>query len=211
MRKIILLFIFIILCCSPAAFAKKAKTAAPTGNGYVGTLPDLNERFQTPGVKESEPSFDYKDNFNDQNDIKPAPKNNPAFVNIIMKTDKSSQYINDLTYLISIIESLQTVVEDSSNVQKFNAKAYFLKTNVDYFRDKYKNRAEGSYLSFKKVMQLNTHVQAIAQLRLEKETYTPYVTANQSGNVFSQNNVDNQLNYLLDEIKNTLVVLKQDK
>lgn len=212
MKKILILLL-ILFCCMPAAFAnifaKKPQTALPGNSGYVGTLPNLKDSSQKSEIEEAKPVFEYQNGFNDPNEIKPAPRNNPAFVNIIMKKDKTSQYINDLNYIISIVENLQTTVEDKDNVQKFNAQSYFLKENVKYFRDKYKNKAEESYISFKKLMQLNTHVQAIAQLRLESEAYSPYVAAEGSGNMFTQNNINNQLDYLLKEIKDTLVVLKE--
>lgn len=209
------LFLIVLLGCfvlpqSVFAFGKK-NSAAIENKGYIGTLPDVTQRFPSSVPKESTPEFQYKDGFNNQDDIKPAPRDNPAFVNIIIKRDKTSQYINDLNSIIAIIEKLEDLIEDSGNVQKFNSESYFLKANVDYFRDKYKNSAEGSYISFKKLMQLNTHVQTVAQLRLERESYSPYVTAAQSGNMFTQNNIENQISYLLDDIKSTLVVLKEAK
>jgi len=183
----------------------------PENSGYVGNLPDLSKSFQGSQPAEARPGFDYQDGFNSQDEIKPAPRNNPAFVNIILKRDKTSQYINDLNSIILIIEKLEDSIEDQVNVQVFNAQAYYLKANVDFFRDKYANKAEESYLSFRKVMELNTHVQTIAQLRQEREVYSPYLTSAQSGNIFSKNNINNQLDYLLSEIKDTLIVLKQDK
>ena len=212
MKKILVLFLFVIFLCPQNVFAKKKEAAdTPKNNGYVGTLPDLNNGSQSSLEEDVQPSFEYQDGFNDPNAIKPIPRNNPAFINIIMKQDKSSQYINDLNEIIGIIENLQTVVEQDGNVQVFNAKASFLKENVEYFRDKYQNKSEESYVSFKKLMQLNTHTQAVAQLRSTSEAYSPYVTAEGSGNTFSQNNINLQLDYLLDDIKKTLVVLKETR
>lgn len=210
MKKIFTLFL-ILFCFSSAAFAKKAKLTIPAGSGYVGSLPDVEERFKKTQEEKAQSTFEYEDAFNDKNNLKPAPRDNPAFVNIIMKKDKTSQYVNDLNEIISIIETLQTSVEEKDNIQKFNAKSYFLKENVEYFRDKYKNKAEESYISYRKLMQLNTHVQSVSNLRRESEVYSPYVTAEQSGNVFSQNSINNQLDYLLKEIKTTLVILKEAK
>lgn len=215
MRKIFSLILFLFCLASPAfagIFEKKpAKLVIPQGSGYVGTLPNIESGFPQSQTQEAAPAFEYKDGFNDPYSIKPIPRDNPSFVNIIMKKDKTSAYINDLNYIISIIEDLQTDIEDSQNVQKFNAESYFLKENVEYFRDKYKNKAEESYISYRKLLQLNTHVQTIAQLRLESEAYSPYVTAQGSGNMFTSNNIDNQLDYLLKDIKSTLVVLKQTR
>ncbi len=211
MKKFLSIFLIIFCLSLPALAKKKGKAANLEKAGYAGTLPNLEERFQNSIEKELQPAFEYQDGFNDPNEIKPIPRNNPAFVNIIMKKDKTSKYINDLNELISIIEKLQTSIENKDNIQKFNAKAYFLKENVEYFRDKYKNKSEQSFISYKKVMQLNTHVQAVSQLRIESETYSPYITAEESGNAFSRNNIDNQLDYLLDDIKKTLVMLKETR
>lgn len=211
MKKIAILVFILILSSSQCVFAKKEKVVIPKDAGYVGILPNLEERFQSTQEIEAKPSFEYEEGFNDPNAIKPIPRNNPAFVNIIMKKDKTSKYLNDLNEIIPIIESLQTVIEDKSNVQIFNAKSYYLKENVEYFRDKYKNKSEESFISYKKLMELNAQVQTIAQLRLDSEVYTPYVTASGSGNLFSKNTIDVQLEYLLENIQKTLVVLKETR
>lgn len=211
MKRILVLFL-ILFCFSLPVFAKKKDSIViPEGSGYVGTLPNLEERFKSSPIEESQPTFEYKDGFNNPNSIKPTPRDNPAFINIILKKDKTSQYINDLNSIIPMIERLQTIIETDGNVQKFNAQAYFVKENVEYFRNKYKDKAEQSYVSYKKLMQLNTHVQAVSQLRLESEIYSPYVTSEQSGNSFTDNNINSQLDYLLDDIKEALVVLKETK
>lgn len=179
--------------------------------GYEGTLPDLEEHFRPFQKKDDMPLFEYENGFNDLNEMKPIPRDNPAFINIIMKKDKSSQYLNDLNEIIGIIEKLEKVVEKHEDIQVFNAKAYYLGISVDYFRDKYKNKPEATFSSFKALMQLNTQVQTIFKLRQEKEEYSPYVTAASSGNMFSDNNIELQLEYLLDNIKKTLIILKETR
>lgn len=217
MKKILVLFLFSILLCSQSAFAKgkqalgKEVMVVPESSGYVGTLPNLESKFKNTQTEEAKAPYDYEDGFDDKDDIKPAPRNNPAFVNIIMKKDKSSQYINDLNEIITILSQLETTIENKDSLQLFSAKSNYLKQNVEYFRDKYKNRAEGSYLSFEKVMQVNTHVQAVSQLRQEKEIYSPYITSDKNGNAFSQHNINTQLDYLLENVKHSIVVLKEAK
>ena len=217
MRKIFLLALIICTAngCFDLVFAKARTTpkskipAISVDGGYVGTLPDVQERFQKSQPKVSVPMFESVDGFNDQNQLKPVPRNNPAFVNIILKTDKTSQYINDVSDIIPIVEKVGRCIEDGQDVQKFNAASYFLKENVEYFRDKYENRSEGSYISFRKLMQLNLHIQTIAQLRAEGEIYSPYLAYTDKGYIFSPNNVNQQLDYLLKEIQDTLIVLRE--
>lgn len=210
MKKILALII-ISLCFTPCTFAKKVHVNVPENSGYVGSLPNINEGGQKIEQQGSKPGFEYKDGFNDNDNIKPVPRDNPAFINIIMKKDKTSQYVNDLNSIITIVQNLQDCMENDPSVQKFNAESFVLKKNVEYFRDKYKNKPEESYISFRKVMQLNTHVQALSQLRLEREVYSPYLTEGKSGNAFSNNNINQQLDYLLKEVQDTLVVLKEAK
>lgn len=208
MKKIFLLLLLIIFACPQAILAKTQTSSIPENSGYVGTLPDLESRFKKSSEETSIPAFETESGFNDKDDIKPAPRNNPAFVNIIVKKDKTSQYINDLNGLILILQQLENTMETKDSLQLFSAKSYYFKENVEYFRDKYSNRAEGSYPSFKKVMQINTHIQAVSQLRQEKEVYSPYITSDSNGNAFSQNNITQQMSYLLDDIKSTIVLLK---
>lgn len=217
MKRVLTLFIIFLAMCNQFSFAKKEKDAQKEEfpakmsetQGYTGTLPNLEERFKIYQTEEAKPIFEYKEGFNNPNEIKPVPRNNPAFINIIMKQDKSSQYLNDLNDIIDILDKLETIIENKGSVQVFNSKAFYLDKNVEYFRNKYKNKAESSFISFKDLMQLNTQVQAIAQLRLESELYSPYVTADSSGNTFSKNNINVQLDYLLTNLKKTMVTLKE--
>lgn len=204
--KKILIFLTLILLCTQPVFSK---TRIHPEGGYVGSLPDVTERFKKTDTQEAAPIFDSVDGFNNQNQLKPVPRNNPAFVNIIIKKDKTSQYVNDINSVIPIIDKIDKCIEDKENIQKFNAAAYYLKENVEFIRDKYQNKSESSYISFKKLMQLNMHVQAVVQLRTEKEAYSPYLAYSGSGYIYNSNNVNQQLEYLQKEIAETLMILKQ--
>lgn len=179
--------------------------------GYSGNLPNIPSHFQMYQEQEAEPTFEVDENFNDPYKIKPIPRDNPSFINIILKQDKSSQYINELNELISIIEKIQKTIEDEASLQVFAARAFNLDKYVEFFRNKYQNKPESSYASYKKVMQLNSEVQALAALRREKEVYSPYIVSSSNGNVFSENNINLQTEYLMENIKSTLIILKEAK
>lgn len=210
MKKIFLL-VLILLCAHPAFAKGKIKGPPSMVSGYVGSLPNPTERFQKSKPESAPPVFNSVDGFNNQNELKPVPRSNPAFVNIILKKDKTSSYINDLNYIIPIIEKIQKDIDDSGSVQKFCAEANYLKENVDYLRDKYKNKPEGSYISFKKLMQLNLDVQTVSQLRKESAIYNPYVAYSGNGRVYSSNSINQQMEYLQKNIETTLFILKEAK
>lgn len=200
-----------VLICAQSVFAKTKPTPISPEGGYVGNLPDVVERFQKSLPTQAAPLFDSVDGFNDKNQLKPVPRDNPAFVNIILKKDKTAQYINDLNYIIPIIEKLATIIETNGDIQKFSAQSYFLKENVEYIYDKYDKKSESSYLSFKMLLRLNMQVQTVTLLRTESATYSPYLAYGEKGYIYNSNNIDQQLDYLLKQINDTLVVLKEAK
>lgn len=209
--KRIFILILVLLCAQNAQYslaAARKEVPNPEG-GYVGTLPNVTEGFQKSQPATAKPMFDSVDGFNDRVQIKPAPRNNPAFVNIILKKDRTSQYINDINYVIPIIEKIEKIIETKGDIQKFSAEAYFLKENVEYLRDKYQNKSEANYISFKRLMQLNMQIQSISLLRTEGEAYSPYLSYTQNGYIFSPNNINQQLEYLDKEIETTLIILKE--
>ena len=104
-RLALVLFMFLLVCpCADSfSFGKKDKipkseTTEPVeipeydnyGHGYVGTLPDISGSFSSPEPDGVKPEYEKTKNFNSSNELKPVPRDNPAFVNIILKTDKTS-------------------------------------------------------------------------------------------------------------------------
>lgn len=218
MRKLLVLGLILTLsceCCYAWGFKKSPKTAEPVtestseGKGYVGTLPDVSKSFQTSEPKSAKPMFEKTKDFNSSQEVKPVPRDNPAFVNIMLKTDKTSPYLNDLNEILPQLEKLLVCIENNDNVQKFNAKAYFFNKTVDYLRNKYEGKPESSYISFQKLLELSSHTQSIATLRAEAEKYRPYLAYTGAGYLYNDNVIDQQLEYLRVEIEDTIVVLKE--
>ena len=211
MRKFNLLYILIIVSMlvfqANYSYAKE-KHENFDGKGYVGTLPDLNRGYEIKEVKKPQKEAIPAKDFNDENELKPVSRDNPAFVNIILKTDKTSQYINDINEFIPILEDIYDLIDENSNVQLFNAKVYYFNKSAEYLRDKYKNKPESQYVSFKRLMELNTHAKSIALLRNEAEKYNPYLAYGSSGYIYNPNNVAEQMEFLKTEINQTILILK---
>lgn len=203
-----ILIIVLILGFQVNYSCAKEKPENFEGRGYVGTLPDLNRGYEIKEVKKiTKEAIPAKD-FNDESELKPVPRDNPAFVNIILKTDKTSQYINDINEFIPILEDMYDLIDENSNVQLFNAKVYYFNKSAEYLRDKYKNKPESQYVSFKRLMDLNTHARSIALLRNEAERYNPYLAYGGSGYIYNPNNVAEQMEFLKTEINQTILILK---
>ena len=198
--------IFIAFFCLPVYGAKK--NPAFDGMGYVGTLPDLTRQYQPTEPKSTKPVIEQVENFHSSDQVKPIPRDNPAFVNIILKQDKTTRYVNDINEFIPMLEKIYDSIEDGENVQLFNAKVYFFNKNADYLRDKYVEKPEGEYISFKKLMELSTHAKSIALLRAEAQKYNPYLAYSGAGYIYDPDNITQQLEYLKKEVEQAILLLR---
>lgn len=190
------------------AFTTKKAVEAFDGKGYVGTLPDLSKSFKTTEPATAKPLYESTEKFHSANQVKPAPRDNPAFVNIILKTDKTSPYLNDLNAILPVIEKIYNCIENKEDTQKFVACTYFFNRTADYLREKYDGKPESHYISFKKLMALSTHTQSVALLRAEALKYNPYLAYSGAGYIYDPNNIDRQLEYLKYEIEDTIISIK---
>jgi len=175
-------------------------------------LPELTREYDVKNEKTDTPvkAIPSKD-FNSEGEIKPAPVDNPAFVNIILKTDKTSKYLNDVIEFISLLENMYDLIDDDESVQLFNAKVYYFCESVDYFKNKYADKPESAFISYKKLIQLSTHARSVALLRTEALKYNPYLSYENEGSIYNPNNIQEQLNYLKTEIQQTILVLREVK
>ena len=161
--------------------------------------------------KKAKPIYEKSRKFNSADEIKPVPRDNPSFVNIILKADKTSPYVNDINDLLPQLENILYCIENNFNVQKFNAKVYFFNKTVEYLQNKYAGMPESNFTSFQKLLTLSTHAKSVATLRAEAEKYRPYLAYTGAGYLYNDNVIDQQLDYLKTEIEETIVVLKDVK
>lgn len=189
----------------------KALEAELQGKGYAGTLPKLNKNLQPKQEKVSTPIFESQKGFNDPSDLKPVPKDNPAFINIISKKDKTSAYIIDANEMIPLIERLADTIEEEGSVQLFVTRANVLTMNLDHLRTKYDGQPESFYESFKKLMEINQFVKTVTQLRREAVTYQRYLAYQSTGSIYNPENINQQLQYLLEELNTAVIMLKKEE
>ena len=210
MRRIFILVLVIFLTVLQAnALFVGRQPAANEGSGYVGTLPDLSKSFTSSEPHESKPVFEKTENFHSNSTLKPIPRENPSFVNIILKSDKTSQYINDLNEMIPALENILDSIESKEPVQRFVARVYFLNKNVEYLQEKYSDKPESTFVSFKKLEEVSNHAQTVSNLRAEAEKYKPYLAYGGAGYIYNSSNIEEQLEYLRIEIEEAIVVLKE--
>ena len=212
MKKYLVVF-FIIMCTVMNVSAKQ--TTDTTGQnvleqkGYTGTLPNILDKFQPNKPVKGTPVFEAEEGFDDPDKLKPVPRDNPAFVDIILKKDKTSHYVNDINRLIPQVEALIDSIENEENVQMFVAKATTFDFSVGSIRKKYDGKPESYYISYTKLMALAMHAKSVAELRNEGAEYSKYLAYQAAGAIYAPDNINKELQYLLQELQETLVVLRE--
>ena len=211
MRKILLLLLITLLLpasCS-GAFFKKDNPDVDTSQGYVGKLPDLTTEYQPSESGISTPIFDKTQNFHSENVIKPIPRDDPAFVNIILKKDKTSEYTNDIQEFIEMMEQISESIENEENVQRFASRVYYLNINTEYLQEKYGDKPESGYLSYKQILKDSDEAKEISRLRSDAEKYKKYLAYTGTGAEYSKNNIGIKLFNLQLDLEKTINILKQ--
>lgn len=200
MRKILVLFL--LLSLAQSVFAA----------GYVGTLPNIEAEFSYLRKEHSEKAsapYSVKE-LDKQNEskLKPIPRDNENYVDIIIKKDKSSNYMNDVNKIILILEKLRKCLNTQQEIQMFNAIVSNLIDNVEYLRVEYKDKPESNYLSYNRLIQLSAQARDAANFRtqgLAAQKYLPYTATD---NIYTKQNLDNKLDSLLNNVNDTIFILK---
>ena len=198
---------------SNAAFWNKKNKALEQelqGKGYAGNLPEIGEKIERSKTKVTTPVFEAQEGFDDPAELKPTPKDNPAFINIIQKKDKSSPFVNDANEVIPMLEKLVDCIEDNESLQLFITKANLLTLNIDNLTEKYNGKPESYYESFRKLQEVNRYVKSIALLRKEAVTYQRYLAYSESGSIYNPENINQQLQYLLEELNTAILLLREE-
>lgn len=214
MKKfLICLLLLTIALPSNAAFWNKKNKALEQelqGKGYAGNLPDIGEKVERSKTKVTTPVFEAQEGFDDPSELKPVPKDNPAFINIIQKKDKSSPFVNDANEVIPMLEKLVDCIEDNESLQLFITKANLLTLNIDNLTEKYNSKPESYYESFRKLQEVNRYVKSISLLRKEAVTYQRYLAYSESGSIYNPENINQQLQYLLEELNTAILLLREE-
>ena len=213
MKKLIALLIILSFALPSHAFfwSKKDKNLEKElqGKGYAGELPNIEEPASKSKVKVAEPMFEPQQ-FDNPSDLKPVPRDNPAFIDIIQKQDKASQYVNDVNNIIPMLEKLHDCIEDNESLQLFVSKANLLTSNIDWLITKYDGKPECYYESYKKLAEVNRYTKTLMTLRREAVQYQRYLAYTESGSIYNPENIEQQLDYLKEESNSAILLLREE-
>lgn len=185
-------------------FKKKKKPITDTqGKGYYGTLPDVMGDFEykretSQTVKQKQYSEkDLKDGL-----LLDAPLNDPLFLDVIIKKDKNSDYVNDLMKIKETLEKLKECINNDASIQFFNANVNVLDLQTSNLEKKYQYTAYAQSESYYAVRHVNYSAKVLGNLKFDANFYSRYMPVQDS--VYAPKNIKEQSQALLDEINNTI-------
>ena len=181
------------------------------GAGYNGSLPNIEKEFEykknTPAM--SSTPFNTQQTPNENNfELKPVPRENQKYLEIIIKKDKTSQYTNDTNTIITILEKLNVCLLTQSDIQKFNAIVSNLIDHISALQEQYKDKPESNYISYRSLSALSEQARKVAILRTESQVYTKYLPYSSSGSIYKPQQIQKELNSLSVSVEQVLYVLK---
>lgn len=182
-----------------------------TGAGYEGKLPDLEAdmayKIKTKKVKTT-PFAKPKEGQPQKQELIKVPRENKEYVDIIIKKDRTSEYVKDIQPVIAVLEKFKNYIEDDVNVQMFNACASSYIDYAYFIQTKYKDRPEKYYASYRAITGIIEDTRTAATLRAEAVAYKKYMPYSAEGQKYSKESLDENSKYLLKKIYDTLFVLK---
>ena len=183
-----------------------------TGAGYMGTLPDIESEFSYLRKQSSENAMapftiEELDKQN-ESELKQIPRDNEKYIDIIIKRDKTTQYLKDVNSVILILEKLRKCLNTNQDIQKFNAIVSNLIDNVEYIRIEYKDKPESNYLSYSRLIYVSQEAREAANFRTQGLNMQQYIPYTSEKNIYTKENLDKKLEALLNNVNETLFILK---
>ena len=123
-------------------FKKKDEENEEEKKGYYGSLPDIDKEFQYKKQQSSKTStqtdlkLPQEERLDEQN-LKPAPFDDSLFLDMVIKKEPDSEYINDIQKIKYALNNLKKCLEEDGNIQRFNANVNVLELYVQNLKKKF--------------------------------------------------------------------------
>lgn len=195
------------------SFFKRKNKEQEEKKGYYGSLPDINKELQYKKQQSSKTSSqtDLKmpqdEKLNEEN-LKPAPFDDSLFLDMVIKKEKNSEYINDIQKIKFALNNLKKCLEENGNIQRFNGCVNVLELYVQNLKKKYDNKNESYKESYIELLNTNYYAKLLGNLKYDANYYARYVPVNEGQ--YSENNILSKEEDLLNRINRTLFLLNNE-
>ena len=192
-------------------FNKKEKNdiSKEEKKGYWGTLPDINRDFN---YKRQEFASNNNENLKTPNkedledkNLKKAPYDDALFLDVIVKKDKASEYLNDIQRTKFALNNLKKCIEENGDIQRFNGCVNVIDLYVKNLKLKYQDKSESLKESYIDNLTRNYYAKVLENLLYDSNYYGRYIPVSQGK--YSEQNIQNEKQKLLARINRTLFLI----
>ncbi|OGH96407.1 MAG: hypothetical protein A2039_05215 [Candidatus Melainabacteria bacterium GWA2_34_9] len=143
-----------------------------SGYGYAGDLPELGKETRPDEQKEVQVKQTTPSKSNNEFEF-PAAKTFFPRIYSGYNIDRYSGYLQDIKQVEPILVTLKQVIksDNSDKVQQFSAKVNVFNLYVADLKDKYGNKQEKNYESFKQLVILDKYLTEAANYQREADKY----------------------------------------
>ena len=177
--------------------------------GYWGSLPDINRDFEYKRQEFASNSHDdlKVPNENDLSDdnLKKAPYDDALFLDVIVKKEKFSNYLNDIQKTKYALSNLKKCIEENGDIQRFNACVNVIDLYVKNLKMKYQDKSESLKESYIDILSTNYYAKVLGNLLYDSNYYARYIPTMQGK--YSESNIQNEKQKLLARINRTLFLI----
>lgn len=180
--------------------------------GYYGKLPDIEADFKYKNQSANSSSeINAKPpklgDLEDEN-LKKAPYDDALFLDVIVKKEKTSTYVNDLQRTKFALQNLKKCLEEKGDIQRYNGCVNLVDLYSKNLKNKYENKSESLKESYIDILNTAYYAKVLGNLMYDANYYARYVPT-QSGS-YSKENIDFEKNKLLNRVNKTLLLISEE-
>ena len=181
--------------------------------GYYGTLPNIEDDFSyKKQYSKSSPQNDIvvpSDEENKEENFKKAPFDDALFLDVIVKEEKKSTYVNDLQRVKYALNNLKNCIEQKGDIQRFNACVNLVDLYTKNLKTKYQNKPEANKESYIEILASNYYAKELGNLKYDAGYYSKYIPVNDGK--YSSQNIDLKEQALLNKVNKTIFLINQER
>ena len=180
--------------------------------GYYGSLPNIGQDFKYKQPISQPTSADIDayipEDTVDSENLKEAPFNDTLFLDVIVKKDKESNYINDVQKTKIALTNLKKCIEENGDIQRFNGCVNMVDLYSQNLQKKYENKSDSLRESYIDILNTSYHAKVLGNLMFDSNYYARYVPT-QTGQ-YSKESIQEKKQALLKKINKTLFLIANE-
>ncbi len=209
MKKILSLVLILLFLCSPSYALSKKKKKSIEGKGYMGTLPEISRYFEYK-IKDAKSPADksiYVDEV-DKVDFMQGPMEDSVFLDVIIKKETPSKYIDDIVDIIPVLTAFRSSIAKGESIQNFNANVNTLDLYVKKLEKDYSKNGESLSKSYSMLQDVSYRAKVLGNLKYEANYWAKYQPVAKPQ--YQPQYLKAQDDALLKQIDKTIFVLKTE-